>query len=63
MKIESVTPFTAEIVEIDGLEWTTYQRSAGGTWLVLMGESWESCYSSEGELESAYQAYKAGLNG
>lgn len=63
MKIVQVTPFTGEIVEFEGLEWNTHRRSSGGTWEVLMGESWESCYSSEDELEAAYQAYKASLNG
>lgn len=59
MKIVSVAPVTAEIIEIEGSEYTTYERTAGGSWSVLMGESWESCYSYEDELEALYQAWKA----
>ena len=55
--ITSVKPVVAEIIVTDEEEWPTYRRSISGNWENLMGESWESYYDSDGELEAAYQAF------
>ena len=33
----------------------TYRRNSANNWEVLIGESWESCYSEEAELEAIFQ--------
>ena len=58
MKVLEVTKSISFIVETDGKEFPTYRRSEhGGSWENLMGESWESVYSYEPELEAAYQEW------
>lgn len=58
MKILGVKEIRSEIVDVDGSDYTTYERYSSDNWTVLMGESWEPCYSCE-ELEKAYQEFKA----
>lgn len=59
MKVVSVTPTEAEIVEVESGDWTIFRRGGPDSWECLMGESWEPVYDT-GELEAAYQAFKRG---
>jgi len=57
MNITSIEKSVSEIVETDGEEFPIYRRHEGGTWEQLMGESWETVYTREEELEEMYQNY------
>jgi hypothetical protein len=58
VQIKSVTPIKSYIVETDDKDWPIYRRAAGSnSWGNLMGESWETCYFEEDELEKAFQEF------
>ena len=58
MKILEVRRVISFVVETDEKEFPIFRRSElGGSWENLMGESWESVYSNEDELEAAYQEW------
>ena len=45
-------------VETDKKDFPTYRRSSSGSWERLMGESWESVYMEEKELECLFREYR-----
>jgi len=49
-------PITFEIVRTDDPDFPTYRRNQTGAWENLMGESWETVYTTR-HLERAYQEY------
>jgi hypothetical protein len=61
MKITSITQRTYFDVEVEGGEFDQYRTyGSGDNWEVLMGESWETCYSQEEELKNLFQEYIQG---
>jgi hypothetical protein len=46
IEIEDVEPIT---------HYVSFRRSEGGSWEILMGESWEPCYTTEERLEKEFQ--------
>jgi hypothetical protein len=58
MKIKSITRRNYFDVEMEDGEYEYYRTyGSGDNWEVLMGDSWESCYSKEEELKSMFQNY------
>jgi len=58
MKVLSVTKCIEFFVETDNQDFGgDFRRGENGGWEQRMGESWESCYSMENELEAAYQEF------
>ena len=57
MKIKSVEMVTQIVfyVDTDEDDYNCYRRYADGSWELLMGESWESVYIKEAELEEAFR--------
>lgn len=61
MKILNVEKSTTFYVETDNPEFGgRYRRGENGGWELQMGESWESVYFDEDELEAAFREF---LNG
>jgi hypothetical protein len=58
MKIKTIIPSTYLGVEMEDSEYDYYRTyGTGDNWEVLMGESWEPCYSQEDELKKLFQDY------
>jgi len=58
MKIKSVRQRTYFDVEMEDGEFSNYRTyGSGENWEVLMGESWEPCYSEEQKLYEMFQYY------
>lgn len=55
MKFDSVHVSTAFICTIGDTE---YRRVSENCWEIRMGESWETCFSNEAELEAAFVEYR-----
>ena len=60
MKVREVTLTCCRQVEMDDCK--IYERWAADNWRVVIGESTESCYSQEAELERAYQEWLEGTD-
>jgi len=58
MKIKSIIQSAYLNVEMEDSEYVYYRTyGCGDNWEVLMGESWEPCYSQEDELKKLFQDY------
>ena len=55
MKLIETHEVTATVVETDDPEWPTFKRYSKDSWENLMGESWETVFGREEELEAMYQ--------
>lgn len=55
MKIKEIELSTFEYVIME--DHTVYRRYSYGDWEIMMGQSWEPCYSDEQELEKLYKEY------
>lgn len=62
MKIKDVEVEISTIyyLETDADIFPTYRRFGSGVWERLMGESWESCYGDEKELEALFREWELG---
>ena len=62
MKIEKVEKVTETnyYITTDDEHWYFYRRSENGDWEVLMGESWETLFLREQEMERAFQEFLYG---
>jgi hypothetical protein len=59
VKITRVDKVTKPIyyIQTDEEDYPSYRRYDGGSWEQSMGESWETVYIREKELESAFQMF------
>lgn len=58
MKVLKVEKYTMFFVETDNSDFGgDYRRGEHGGWERGMGESWETCYGQENELEAAFQEF------
>lgn len=63
MKIIKVIKYTGFFVETDNPDFGgEYRRGEHGGWEQRMGESWETCYTQEDELELLFQEFMQILN-
>ena len=60
MKIIEIEPVIEKVdyITTDESIFGYYRRYESGIWEQLMGDSWEPCYSQEGQLEELYKNYK-----
>jgi len=54
MKILGIDKTTCFLIETDESEYPFYRRNGPYIWENLMGESWETVFSGEDELENAF---------
>lgn len=57
MKILNIVKAVTFYIDTDNKDYGLFRRGENGEWEQLMGESWESCYFLETELEAAFQAF------
>ena len=55
MKIVEIQPVMEIIEYIEMEDGSYYKRYESGIWEQLMGQSWETCYSDEDQLEELYR--------
>ena len=59
MEILKVYEVKSEIVEVqDKTGHRTFKRYSSDNWEILIGESWEPCFSNTSEVEELYRIFK-----